>query len=116
MLVGVGKIAFGTLFCFCGFIFMFLLFRAVSEVPRLGVELELQLLADATATAMQGPSHVCNLHHSPWQCLILNSLSEARDRTRNLMVPSQICFGCTTKGSPVWYIILSSPSGDDTFL
>ena len=34
------------------------------EVPRLGVELELQLLAFATATAMPDPSHVCNLHHT----------------------------------------------------
>ena len=47
------------------------------EVPRLGVELELQLLAYAIATAMQGPSLVCNLHHSSQQCRILNPLSEA---------------------------------------
>ena len=33
-----------------------------------------------------------NLHHSSWQCWILNLLSEARDRTCNLMVPSQIHF------------------------
>ena len=30
------------------------------EVPRLGVESELQLPADTTATATQGPSHVCD--------------------------------------------------------
>ena len=34
------------------------------EVPRLGVELELQLLAYTTATAMSDPSHVCDLLHS----------------------------------------------------
>ena len=34
------------------------------EVPRLGVELELQLLTYATATAMQDPSQICDLHHS----------------------------------------------------
>ena len=34
------------------------------KFPRLGVESELQLLAYATATAMQDPSCVCNLHHS----------------------------------------------------
>ena len=33
---------------------------------------------------------VCNLHHSSWQCRILNPLSEARDQTRNLMVPGGI--------------------------
>ena len=49
------------------------------EVPRLLVELELQLVAYATATATWDPSCVCALHHSSWQCPILNPLSEARD-------------------------------------
>ena len=49
------------------------------EIPRLGVESDLQLLAYATATAMWVPSHICDLHHSLWQCQILNLLSEARD-------------------------------------
>ena len=49
------------------------------EVPRLWVELELQLPAIATTTAMQDPIHVCNLHHSSWQCQILNQLNKARD-------------------------------------
>ena len=48
-------------------------------VPRLGVELELQLLAYTTATAMLDPSHVCDLHHSSWQFWILNQMSGARD-------------------------------------
>ena len=34
------------------------------EFPRLGVELELQLPAHITATAMPDPSHICDLHHS----------------------------------------------------
>ena len=42
------------------------------EVPRLGVELELQLPAYTTATATQDLSHVCNLYHSSWQYQILN--------------------------------------------
>ena len=42
--------------------------------------------AYAIATTMPHPRHICNLHHSSWQCQILSSLSEARDRTRNLMV------------------------------
>ena len=37
------------------------------EVPRLGVESELQPLAYATATATWYLSHICNLHHSSLQ-------------------------------------------------
>ena len=37
---------------------LFLLFRAATEVPRLGVKSELQLLATATATATPDPSHI----------------------------------------------------------
>ena len=70
------------------------------EVPRLGVKLELQLLAYTTVTATQDPSHVCHLHHSSEQCQILNSLIEARDQTHNLVVPSQIFSHCTTTGMP----------------
>ena len=46
------------------------------EVPRLGVKLELQVLTHTTVTATPGPRGVCDLHHSSWQCWILNSLSE----------------------------------------
>jgi len=60
------------------------------EVPRLGVELELQLPAYVIATAMPDPSHVCDLHHSSRQRQILNPLSEARDRTCVLMDTSRI--------------------------
>ena len=62
------------------------------EVPRLGVQSELQLLAFALATATQDPSRVGDLCHSSWQCQILNPLSEASDRTLKLMVPSRIHF------------------------
>ena len=51
------------------------------EVPRPGVQLELQLSAYTTTTATRDPSHVCNLHHSSRQCQILDPLSEARDLT-----------------------------------
>jgi len=50
------------------------------DVPRLRVELELQLLADTTATAMPGPSYICELHHSLQQHWILNPLRKARGR------------------------------------
>ena len=60
------------------------------EVPRLGVKSELYPPAYTRATATQDPSQVCSLHNSSWQYQILNPLIEARDRTRNLMVPSRI--------------------------
>ena len=41
------------------------------EVPRLGVEWELQVPAYATATEIPDPSCVCDLHHSSWQCQTL---------------------------------------------
>ena len=49
------------------------------EVPRLGAELELQLLVYTTAAATQDPSHVCDLPRSSWQCQILNPRSGVRD-------------------------------------
>ena len=60
------------------------------EVPRLGVESELLAYTIATATATQDLSCVYNLHHSSWQCRILNPLSKARDRTCILMDANQI--------------------------
>ena len=58
------------------------------EVPRLGVKLELQLLAYTTATPVY--IHVCNLHHRLRQCQILNPLSGARYQTRVLMDTSYV--------------------------
>ena len=51
------------------------------KVPRLGVELGLQLLASNTATATPDLSCILNLCRSLWQRKILNPLNEARDRT-----------------------------------
>ena len=51
------------------------------EVPRLGEELELQLLAYTTATVTPDLRCACDLHHSSWQYRILNPLSNVRDRT-----------------------------------
>ena len=70
------------------------------EVPRLGLQSELQLLVYTTATATQDPSRICHLHHSSWQCQSLNSLSKARNQTRNLMVSNQIRFCCFMTGTP----------------
>ena len=79
--------------CFC--LFVCLLFRAAPqhmEVPRLGIESELQLPAFTTATATQDLSHICDLHHSSWQRQILDPPREARDGTSILMHTSRICF------------------------
>ena len=51
------------------------------DVPRLGIELELQLLAYPTATAMPDLSCICDLFWGLQQHRILNPLSEARDQT-----------------------------------
>ena len=60
------------------------------EVPRLGIESELQLPA----------------YTQPQQCRILNPLSEARDQIHHLMVTSRIHFHCATTGTPLSVIIL----------
>ena len=59
------------------------------EVPRLEVELELQLPAYTTATATRDLSHICDLHHSSGQPWIFNPLSGAGDQTRVLMDASR---------------------------
>ena len=55
------------------------------EVARLEVQLELQPLAYTTAIATQDLSCSCYLHHSSWQCQILNPFREARNQTQVLM-------------------------------
>ena len=71
-------------------------------VPRIGIESEVQLLVTATAMAMQDLSGICKLHSSQ-QCRVLHPLSEARDRTHDLMVTSRICFPCATTGTPFFF-------------
>ena len=94
---GSGVVFVRCIFSFCFFLGLHL--RHI-EVPRLGVESELQLPAYTTATT-QDPSCVCYLHHSSWHRRILNPLSKARDHTCNLLVPSRICFCCTTTETPL---------------
>ena len=71
------------------FLFLFLFFAFycflgphpwLVEIPRLGVEFELQLPAYTTAIATSDLSLTCNLY-SLWQCWIPTLLSKARDRT-----------------------------------
>ena len=59
------------------------------EVPRPGVESELQLPVYTTATATRDPSCVCDPHRSARCHRILNPLS--RDRTRMLTDSSRVC-------------------------
>ena len=71
-----------------------------TEVPRLGVELELQLLPYTTATAAQDLIHVCDLHPSWGQCWILNPLSKARDWIWVLRNASRFRYCWATTGTP----------------
>ena len=61
----------GREFFFFYFFLVFLSFLGPhpqhKEVPRLGVKLELQLLAYTTATGTQDLSIICDLHHSSRQ-------------------------------------------------
>ena len=49
------------------------------QVLRLGVKMELQLLAYTTASAKPDSSSASDLPHSSWQRQILNPVSEAMD-------------------------------------
>ena len=49
------------------------------EVPKLGIKLEMQLLADTTVTL--DLSHICDLCCSLQQCQILNPLSKPKNWT-----------------------------------
>ena len=87
----------------CFLFVCFLLFRATPaelEVSQLGVKLELQLLAYATATAMQDPRYVCDLHHSLWKCQIPNPLSEGGIKPTFSWIVFWICFHCSMMGTP----------------
>ena len=68
------------------------------EVPRLGVESDLQM--PAYATAMQDLSHICDLHHSSRQRRIPNPLSKSRDGTRIVMDTSEVHYCWATVGTP----------------
>ena len=70
------------------------------DVPRLGVELELQLLACTIAPAMQDLSLIYHLLHSLRQHWILNPLSRAKDRTLVLMDTSWVRYCYATLDLP----------------
>ena len=70
------------------------------EVPRVGVELELQPPAYVTATVTPDLSRICDLHHSSQQGQLLNPLSKAGDGTCILVDTSQIRFHGAMKETP----------------
>ena len=86
--------------CFLVFFVFLGLYMRHMEVPRLGLQLELQLPAYAMATAIPDPSCICDLHHGSQQHWILNPQSEARDGTCILVDARQIHFHRTTAGTP----------------
>ena len=54
------------------------------EVPRIAVNRAVAAGLHHSRIATLDRSHGCDLHHSSWQCWILDPLSEARDQTRVL--------------------------------
>ena len=74
------------------------------EVPRLVVELELQLPAYTTAIATRDPSRVYDLCHNSRQRQILNPLSEARDWTRVLMDTSSVHWLLSHSSGWNWFL------------
>ena len=80
------------------------------EVPRLGVESELQLPAYTTATAMADLSCISDLHHSSRQWWILNPQSKAKDGTCDLMDTSRVHYRQAMMGTPHLDLVKGSVS------
>ena len=89
---------------FCFWFFFLGLHQWPMQVPRPGVESELQLLA--YATTKPDLSHICHLPHSSRQCQILNPLSKARDQTHILIDTSWLCFHYTMR-TPKFLLFLT---------
>ena len=88
------------------------------EVPRLGVKLKLQLPSYATATAMRYLSLVCDLHHSSWQCWILNPLSRQGIETATSWFLVGLVSAMPQQELPQWKYFknLSRKARDDSVL
>ena len=70
------------------------------EVPRPGVETEMQPPAYTAAIATWGSKPHLQPYHSSQQCWILNPLSGVRDWTCIFMDTSRICFHWAMIGTP----------------
>ena len=73
------------------FLFYFLIFRAIPPAYRSS---QARGWIRATASGLHhshsNTKQICDLHHSSWQCQILNPLSGARDWTHVLMDTSRV--------------------------
>ena len=82
--------------------FFFFFFGRAASVAYGGSQAKGQIRATAASLCYShsntGSKPCLDLYHSSWQCRILNSLSEARDRSHNLMVPSWDHFHFATVG------------------
>ena len=80
------------------------------EVPRLGVQAELRLLAHAIATATRDQSHICDLYHSSQKHWVLNPLIGAREQTHILIDTSWVRYCEATTGTPLLEFLSSQIS------
>ena len=71
------------------------------EVPRLGEELELELLAYTTATATSNPSHICKLHHSSWQWRSLTHWARPEIKPKSSWILVWSLTRWATTGTPI---------------
>ena len=85
------------------------------KAPRLGVELELQLPAYTTATAMPDSSLTCDLPHSLQQRQILDPLSKARDGTCILRDTSWVLNLMSHNRNSLCCIVLALHTNKDSF-
>ena len=76
------------------------------EVPRIGIESELQLPVYAIVTATRDPSCVCDLYYSLQQHRILNPLSDAQDGTHSLIDSSLVCNPLSHKGNSLFVFFI----------
>ena len=93
-------ILFSMYWCYIVIFFFFGLYRAAPMAyegsQARGSNQSCSPLTYTTATATPDLSCICDLYHSSQQYRIPNPLSEARDWTLNVMVPSWVCFCCST--------------------
>ena len=85
------------------------------EVPRLGVELELDLMAYATATAMPDLSHIFDLCHSSRQCRILNPRGRPGTEPASSWILVRFVTHWASTGTP-YYLIGFGHQGSRTAL
>ena len=80
------------------------------DIPRLGVESELQLLAYATARAMADLSHICNPHHCLQPCWIFLSTEQGQGLNLHPVYTGWILNPLIHNGNPRKFVTLTSLS------